>query len=315
MYTGILKKSTSSAFEGLEMDEHEYCGSQCSCSDSGGSCSCTDSEEPCKHSRDNITSSHQEQGEQEIPPPLEFDTNMYSSTAGGGQGHLQKTSVQVEINPCHQIITRQPEISPTDSEDMKYSAPEADQFYKNFTTTPYDKYSHCITHQQHHQQGGGADSATDSAIDMPGDGSVSTINEIPPHHSTMMSSSTGGGYHKHTPTIADYSDLHSADDSPNDSRSRAIAAGMHRPPPPKYLKHTQAHNNSQSKHSSTVKEQHPPVIYEYQRPPTNRTIDQSESIHLQTFPPSSNGVSREPYSSKQNGLDLSNTRLEESFTV
>lgn len=275
------------------MEHDDSCGSQCSCSDSR-SCSCSEDEESCRH-RDNNTSNDREPSGQEIPPPLEFDTNLYSA------GPKFETSVQVEINPCHQIT--QPEISPTNSEDMKYSAPEADQFYKNFSS--YDKYSHSIPHH------GGADSATDSAIDMPADGSVSTINEIPPHHSTMISS-----YHKHTPTVADYSDMQSqSDDSPNDSRSRAIASGMHRPPPPKYLKPTLTHHNGQSKHGG--KEQQHPVIYEYQKPPTNRTIDQSESIHLQTFQPSShaNGSAREPYSSRQNGLDLNNKRLEESFTV
>jgi len=52
---------------------------------------------------------------------------------------------------------------------MKCSATEADQYYNQFR-----KYSADCNHP-------GADSATDSAIDMPpGDGSVSTINDIPP---------------------------------------------------------------------------------------------------------------------------------------
>lgn len=165
------------------------------------------------------------------------------------------------------------EISPTNSEDMKYCATEADQFYKSFSPS----YTHQTPSQLPH--GGGGDSATDSAIDMPGDGSVSsTINEIPPHHSTAIMSS----YYKHTPTVADYSDL-LPEDSPADLRSRILYRA------PKYMK--------PPIHGMPVVQSHPlksptnghhPVIYEYNKPPINRSlVDRSDcdgaSVPRQTF--------------------------------
>ena len=168
-----------------------------------------------------------------------------------------ETNVEVEVNPQ--------QISPTDSEDMKYCATEADQFYKNFPPQ-YEKPSHATSPLQHH----GADSATDSAIDMPGDGSVSTINEIPPHHSTAILSNS---YHKHTPTVADYSDIRlQSDIAPNDSRPRAFRTSKYsKPVAPSLL-------------SPDMKIANHPILYEYSKPPTNRSlVDNNDSVRLQTF--------------------------------
>lgn len=258
--SGILKKSTSSAFEGLE--DEDCCNSQCSCSDSG-SCSCSDDEQPVLQPP--IPSSANQDTEQEIPPPLEFDTNMLH-----GKGRFQ-TNVKVEVNPCH-------EISPTESEDMKYCATEVDQFYKPFTPQ-YTKPTPGSTHIQQH---GSADSATDSAIDMPGDGSVSTINDIPPHHSTALLSST----HKHTPTVADYSDMQfNSEVIAGDGRTRMFRTPRHsKPLPPRSGPQETKLTNTDSH----------PVIYEYSKPPTNRSLaDNSDSIKLETFKLTNHG--KEPH--------------------
>lgn len=267
--SGILKKSTSSAFEGIE--DEDCCNSQCSCSDSG-SCSCSDHEQAPAPTD---TRPHDNpEVEQEIPPPLEFDTNMYSKRF--------ETSVEVEVNACHQV-------SPTESEDMKYCATEADQFYKQFTPQ-YGKPVH-ISSTQH----GGGDSATDSAIDMPGDGSVSTINEIPPHHSTAISSSI----FKHTPTVADYSDMQLPGLSPAESRSRVLRTPRYvKPPPPNSTKKEVKPSNNAGTH---------PVIYEYNRSPTNRSaVERHDSQRQQTF--KSANHSRESH-------NISNHNSDESVTV
>lgn len=177
---------------------------------------------------------HQD-SEQGIPPPREFETNAYRKKID--------TSVEVEINPCM-------ESSPTDSEHM----PEVDQYYKTFTP-PYSKYNSPLPYQS--QQG--ADSATDSAIDMPGDGSVSTINDIAPHHHGNLAN--GSGQYKHRPTALDYLELHSHSD---DSRSSRIF----RPPPPPYVKKSPS-VGVQGQISNQ------PVIIEYNTPPVNRFLEMS----------------------------------------
>ncbi|XP_067936250.1 zinc metalloproteinase-disintegrin-like EoVMP2 [Watersipora subatra] len=240
---GILKKSTSSAFEGIEEDEN-CCNSQCSCSDSG-SCSCSDHEQ---ESPTNSIPASTGQEMQEIPPPVEFDTNKYATRF--------QTNVTVEVNPGQ-------EVSPTNSEDMKYCATEVDQFYNNFAQQ-YDRPN--IVQPQHL---GGGDSATDSAIDMPADGSVSTINEIPPHHSTAILTSS---YYK--PTVADYSDMQ-LDITPNDRRFYDAKINKHhRPPAPNYLK-------------KDAKRLTSPILHEYSQTLMQATqgslAERTDGMSLDTF--------------------------------
>ena len=141
------------------MDENS-CSSHCSCSEDG-SCSCSDAE-PVVEIRERISASmHRPPSEEIPPPPLEFDTTLYQSQQAA------KVAAQIHADQ---------EASPTESEDMRYASPEADQY-----CVPYNRYSQQMVANY------GMDSATDSAIDMPGDGSVSTINEIPPaHNQTSM---------------------------------------------------------------------------------------------------------------------------------
>lgn len=169
-----------------------------------------------------------------------------------------ETSVQVEVNPCREVLS-------TESDNIKYCSSKSDPFYSKYPTGP----AHV------HQAGG--DSATDSAIDMPADGSVSTINEIPPHHNmnnsghmTSNGHMTNSGY-KYTPTIADYSELQS-DCSPSVVNR-----------PSKYL----------SKPDGILGQSdlHLPVIYDYDRSPSNGRISangevkRGHMIQLQTFSP------------------------------
>lgn len=242
---GILKNSSSTYGVTVDGDD-DACSSNCSCSDAecGGhnSCSCSESEDRVVvelHEQPSASiHRHRDDEDDDIapPPPLEFDTSPYNNRRSKGNFDDKR------------------DISPTNSDDAKYcSATEADQYYRKMAA-PFNRYN-----QQHtvapvmvlsnnlfidnHVSIGhnGTDSATDSAIDMPADGSISTINEIPPSVSLYRHRDK---LHHNIPPSAEQSDQQSDESFTQDTRSHVF----NRPPP---------YHNSHHKNMNNLLQQSP----------------------------------------------------------